>query len=34
MAIVRADDALVNHRLREDLMASTTLVDIAGRRLR
>jgi site-specific recombinase XerD len=27
-----ADDGLVNHRLREDLMASTTLVDIAGRR--
>jgi integrase len=27
-----ADDGLVNHRLREDLMPSTTLVDIAGRR--
>jgi site-specific recombinase XerD len=27
-----ADDGLINHRLKEDLMASTTLVDIAGRR--
>jgi hypothetical protein len=27
-----ANDGLVNHRLREDLMSSTTLVDIAGRR--
>jgi hypothetical protein len=27
-----ADDGPVNHHLREDLMASTTLVDIADRR--
>jgi hypothetical protein len=27
-----ADDGLVNHRLREDLMGSTALVDVAGRR--
>jgi site-specific recombinase XerD len=30
--LVRRDDGVVNHRLKEDLMASTTLVDIAGRR--
>jgi site-specific recombinase XerD len=29
---VAGDDGPVNHRLKEDLMASTTLVDIAGRR--
>jgi hypothetical protein len=28
----RRDDGLVDHRLREDLMQFTTLVDIAGRR--
>jgi hypothetical protein len=28
--LVRRDDGVVNHRLKEDLMASTTLVDIAG----